>query len=205
MRGDYYIMEIEKYKKVFDDHNGIIKLAEFTEAGFHNTIMYDLINEGYVNRIKTGYYEWLYDKPVAEATIISKLFPEGIVCMDSALYIYGYTEKTPIAWHLAVSKDKSKKKYQIDYPLVKMYFLIDAYLSIGLTTITYDKTELKIFDRDRTICDVIRYGKKMDKEVFNKSIRAYVYDSAKNITKLLEYSKRMNISNKVKSIIGMYM
>ncbi len=205
MRGDFYIVEIEKYKKIFDNHNGIVKLADFTEAGFHNTVMYNLINEGYVNKIKTGYYEWLYDKPVAEAIIISKLFPEGIVCMNSALYIYGYTDRTPMAWHMAVSKDKSKKKYQIEYPPVKIYFLINDYLSIGQTTITYDNTSLKIFDRNRTICDVIRYEKKMDKEIFNKAIMAYVNDSAKSIAKLLEYSKKMNINNKVKSIMGMYM
>lgn len=52
-----------------------------------------------------------------------------------------------------------------------------------------------IFDRDRTICDVIRYELKMVKEVFNYAIKAYVKDSKKNIRYLLNYSEIMRIKS----------
>ena len=45
----------------------------------------------------------------------------------------------------------------------------------------------------------------MDKEVYNKAIRAYVADSNKNIANMIDYAKIMNIEKKVKNIIGMWM
>ncbi len=198
-------MKYEKYKQVFDNFNGVIKLVDFTNYGYHNTVLDKLIEEGYVVKIKTGYYEWVADEPVSEAVVISKVFPEGIVCLESALYLYGYTDRTPLVWNLAVSKNNNKKKYVIDYPPMKFYFIIDRYLEIGRTTTVYENHILSIYDRDRTICDIIRYEKKMDKEVFNKAIKAYVTDSKKNIGHLLDYAKAMNIKNKVDNIIGMWM
>jgi predicted transcriptional regulator of viral defense system len=198
-------MCVEEYKKVFDKHNGVIKLSDFTKEGFHNTMLGYLIDKGHVAKIKTGYYEWQYEEPVSDAVIIGKLFPEGIVCLESALYLHGYSDRTPTSWHIAVSKNKTKSKYLIDYPPMKFYFIIDRYLEIGKITILYEGHELSIFDRDRTICDLIRYENKMDKEVFNKAIRAYVADSKKNINRLFEYAKDMNVEKKVRRMIGMWL
>lgn len=187
------------------EHGGVIKLSDFTSKGYHNTILDKLIKLGYVGKIKTGYYEWIDDMPVSEAAIINKLFPEGVVCLESALFIYGYSDRVPNAWNVAVSKNNSKSKYKIDYPIMQFYFLIDTYIELGRSTVEYEGHIISIFDRDRTICDVIRYEKKMDKEVFNKAIFAYVKDPEKRIHKLIDYAKAMNIMKKVDRIIGLWM
>ncbi len=201
--GDF--TDINVYKSIFDKHSGVIKLSDFTANGFHNTELNKLIEKGLVGKIKTGYYEWLDGDVISDAVVIRKLFPEGVVCLDSALYLYGYTERTPSAWHIAVSKNRKKSKYKIDYPPIQFYFLIDKYLEVGLSEITFEDHTLSIFDRDRTICDVIRYELKMDKEVFNYAIKAYVKDSKKNISNLLDYAEIMRIKSKVSRIIGMWM
>ena len=201
--GDF--TDIEAYKRVFDKHNGIIKLSDFTTSGFHNTELNKLIEKGLVEKIKTGYYVWIDGDIVSDAVVIEKLFPEGVVCLDSALFLYGYTQRTPSAWHVAVSKNKKKSKYKINYPPMQFYFLIDDYMELGLSEITFEGHRMKIFDRDRTICDVIRYELKMDKEVFNYAIMIYVKDSKKNIQNLLDYAEKLNIKNKVNRIIGMWM
>jgi predicted transcriptional regulator of viral defense system len=197
-------MNIEKYKSIFDKYKGVIKLSEFTSEGYHNSVLNKLMEDGYVSKIKAGYYEWLYDEPISDAVVIMKLFPKSVVCLESALYIYGYTDRTPLMWHLAVNKNDSKSKFKIDYPPIKVYFLIEKYIKIGKSKVMYEDLSLQIFDRERTICDVIRYEKKLDKEIFNKAIKMYMLDSKKNIGTLMDYAKLMNIESKVASVIGMW-
>ena len=57
------------------------------------------------------------EKPQEE--IILGLFPDGILCMDSALYYYGYIEKRPYEWSIAISKNTSKSRFRMEYPVVK--------------------------------------------------------------------------------------
>ena len=64
---------------------------------------------------------------------------------------------------------------------------------------------LKIFDRDRLICECIKHENKMDREIYNKAIQAYINDSKKNITNLLDYAKRRNIHKKVRERIGVWL
>lgn len=66
-------------------------------------------------------------------------------------------------------------------------------------------TDVRIYDRDRTICDVLRNMNKMDKEIFNKAIQGYVNDPQKNVPNLIEYAKTMRVWNKVKNLIGVWL
>ena len=64
---------------------------------------------------------------------------------------------------------------------------------------------IKIFDRDRAICDVLRYEKKLEKEVFNNAIQRYLKDRNKNIRKLFEYAEILKIKKKVQTYIGVWL
>ena len=57
---------------------------------------------------------------------------------------------------------------------------------------------IKIYDLERTICDIIKNKNKFDRELYNKAIRNYFYSKEKNDLKLYEYAKKMNIYNKVR-------
>ena len=60
-----------------------------------------------------------------EIPIITTLFPDGVICVESALDYYGYTNRTPAAGHLAVD-------FYINYPIAKPHFIkIGLYLLKG--------------------------------------------------------------------------
>ena len=96
-------------------------------------------------------------------------------------------------------------QYNIDYPLVEPYYLEPKFLDIGVDIMEVDGIEVKIYNKDRTICDVLRYEKKLEKEVFNNAIIRYIEDSRENIRKLFEYAEIFNIKNKVQTYIGMWL
>lgn len=197
-------MDINSIRKIFDKYDGVMKWNELVENNITVRIIENLINQGYVEKMKFGYYQWI-DRPIfSEPTIIKKLFPDAIVCMESALQYYEYTNRTPSTWNLAVDKNSSKSRFRIEYPIVKPYYIPSEQMSFGVDLIEIENVKLKIFNRERTIIDCLRRENKMDAEVFNKAIQAYIKEPKKNIPRLMEYAKRLRIEYKVRRMIGIW-
>lgn len=188
----------------FKKHGGILKTSQLNELGFTSRQINKLLEEKKIIRIKRGYYE-LSNITYPEEVIIARLFPKAVIFLESALMHYGYTDRIPSSWQIAVDRNSEKNQYKIDYPPIDVFYLEPKLLTIGLDTIKVEGIEVKIFDRDRTICDVLRHENKLEREVFSNSIQRYVKDSKKNIVNLIEYANILNIKNKMQTYVGVWL
>jgi predicted transcriptional regulator of viral defense system len=125
--------------------------------------------------------------------------------MYTALRYYQYSDRTPGEWHIAVSKDSNKTRFKIDFPFVKPYYVEDSILQLGMTEGIMDENVVRIYDKERVICDCLRYRNKMDKEIFNKAIQSYVRDAGKQIPKLMEYAGLLRVAKVAKDLIGVWL
>ena len=101
-----------------------------------------------------------------EESVLARLFPDAVIFLESALMHYGYTDRIPLAWQIAVDRDSEKSQYKIDYPLIEVFYIEPKLLEIGLDIIQVEEVEIKIFNRDRTICDVLRYENKLERSIY---------------------------------------
>ena len=195
----------EEVKRLFDEYGGMLRTRElYANKIFYNDVQ-QLVKDGLIEKIRYGFYQWIDEDNPSEARLINQLFPDGILNMDTALFYYGYSDRTPNAWHLAVSKDSGKSRFKIDYPFVHPYFVEPDLLNLGLASGDIDSNPVRIYDKERTICDCLRYRNKMDRETFTKAIRGYVNDTSKNIPRLMNYAKKLRATNTVKNLVGVWL
>lgn len=197
--------DVQYYKSIFDKYGGMMRTTQLAEEKIFYPQREKLIADGYVEKIRRGYYQWINPDDFSEVGTVIRLFPDAILCMDTALRYYGYSDRTPGDWHLAVSKDAGKSRFKIDYPFVKPYYVEPAVLELGLTAGTMDGHAIRIYDKDRLICDCLRYRNKMDKEIFNKAIQKYIADPEKSIPKLMEYAGPLRVKKLAKDLIGVWL
>ena len=197
--------DVQYYKSIFDKYGGMMRTTQLAEEKIFYPQREKLIADGYVEKIRRGYYQWINPDDFSEVGTVIRLFPDAILCMDTALRYYGYSDRTPGDWHLAVSKDSGKSRFKIDYPFVKPYYMEPAVLELGLTSGTMDGHAIRIYDKDRLICDCLRYRNKMDKEIFNKAIQKYIADPEKSIPKLMEYAGPLRVKKLAKDLIGVWL
>ena len=188
----------------FNKRGGVLRTSELNEIGLSSRQIKKLCEENFLSRIKRGYYE-LSESTYPEEVVIAKLFPHAVIFLESALMHYGYTDRIPSAWQIAVDKDSEKNQYKIDYPMIEPFYIEPKLLKVGLSAIQLEGVLVKIFDRDRTICDVLRYENKLEAEVFSNAIQRYLRDPNKNVRKLFEYAEIFNIQNKVRAYIGVWL
>jgi predicted transcriptional regulator of viral defense system len=196
---------IGEIRQLFDEHGGMLRTKELYAAKIFYNEVQRLVTDGFIEKIRYGYYQWLDEDNPSEARIINQLFPDGVLNMDTALFYHRYSDRTPLAWHIAVSKDSGKSRFKIDYPFIRPYYVEPALLDVGLTSGEIDGNTVRIYDKERTICDCLRYRNKMDREIFNKAIRGYVADSSKNIPRLMKYAETLRVQYTVKNLIGVWL
>lgn len=197
--------DIKRAKEIFEQHGGMMRTSELSREKIYYADINYFINEGLIEKVRTGYYQWIDPDNLSEVVTITRLFPDGILCMDTALRHYGYSDRTPAQWDIAVSKYSNRTRFKIDYPFIKPYYVAPEILEIGLCEQEIDGNKVKMYDKERVICDCLRYRNKMDKEVFNKAIQGYVSDTGKSIPKLMEYSVPLRCQKLVKDLIGVWL
>lgn len=197
------MIPIDKLKIEFNNHGGIMKTLELNEIGLNSRQILMLLQDKILSKIKRGIYEISGDS-IPDEVMIAKIFPTAIIYLESALMHYGYTDRIPKTWQIAVDKNISKPQFKIAYPPVTPFYLKSKYIEIGIDGFEVNGVKIRIYDKERTICDVLRYSNKLDPEVFNNAIRRYVRDRDINIKRLMEYSKKMRVTQKVKTYVGVW-
>jgi len=200
------IEKIMEYKRTAAHQNTLLKRSELQELNLYQKDINELVERGYLVKVRQGWYQVITkDVEQSEASLIAAMFPDGVICMNTALFYYQYSDRSPLDWDIAIDRDTSKSRFKLDYPYVKPYYMEKKHLEYGVIEAIFDEAVMKIFDRDRLICECIRNENKMDKETYNKAIQAYIKDTNKSISNLIKYAKKRNILNKVKDRIGVWL
>ena len=197
--------DIKKLNDIFKDYDYVMTTAQLSAVKLYYRDIQRMLNEGLIEKLKRGYYHWIESYRKDEIVIINRLFPDGVLCMDTALFYYKYSDRTPAEWHITIDKNTSRQRTQVEHPLIKAYRVESELLTLGEANGEIDSQKVRIYDRDRTICDVLRNMNKMDKEIFNKAIQGYVKDPKKNIPNLMQYAKALRVQKRLKDIIEVWL
>lgn len=197
--------QLEQINDLVENNGGLVKTSEIEELGIDYRRLLKFVDEGYVIRVKSGYYTTKYYE-CSEEEWIQKLYGEdGILTMESALYVYGYLKERPYKWSIAINKNTSKSRFKIDYPIVEPYYTEPEVLEIGVTETEFAGNKIKIYTKERLICDVLKYQEKMNREDFKKGVLSYIMDENKDVAKLMEYAKERKVLKKVQTMIGVWL
>ena len=188
-------------KQVIIEKGGIAKTSDFVAAGIPAVDIVNLCNTGYLERIRHGYYQLADWNTSSEEQLIATLIPKAIICVESALFHYGYSDFAPRKWSIAVPRSMSRTKLDIDALALQTYYVQSEIYELGKTTADFNGVMLPVYDRERTICDCFKYRSRLDNEIFNKALNAYVNDSKKDLRNLSGYAKKLRVHKKVTELM----
>ncbi len=188
-------------KDIITTSNGVAKTSQFISCGLTTYDVKRLCDKGLIEKIRHGVYQLPNADNITDEKLIKTVLPEVVICLESALFHYGYSDFTPRKWSIAVPRSMSITKINsINIPF-NIFYHSPEKLYTGQTTAIFNGTELPIYDRDKTVCDCFKYQNKIDNELFNKAINAYVADDNKNLANLAQYAREMRVYKKVMTIM----
>lgn len=125
------------------------------------------IQDGLLYKIANGVYS--DTKQVSELEVISFKYPRAVFTLNSAFYYYSLTDVIPHKYHLATSKDAHK----ISDPRVKQVFCRNEKFPVGIATMDYQGVDIRIYDRERMLIELIRYAKRLPFDYYKEIIESY--------------------------------
>lgn len=196
---------MEAISRVFSQHHGVMTTAQLNAAGYYYKKIQELLSNGDIELVKRGHYQLVSQTLYSDVPTIKSLYADAVICLESALNYYGYTDRNPSAWHLAIPERTSRTRFKIDYPIIKPHFVREDRYEIGITEGEIDGFNIKIYDKERTICDILYHKNKIDAEVFNTAIKRYVADPEKNVPRLISYAKKLKVEKKCREVIEIWL
>ncbi len=190
--------KIAKLRTLAETQNGLLKFADFRAVNICFRTSKRLLQDGVLEKVKTGTYRFADDDHRAnELELIEQLFPDGILCKETALFHYGYADCKPEKWDLAFDKNVSKSRFKLAFPKIRPHFLSPEHLQYGVETICIEKCLFNIFTRERVYCESLLNRGKMDKRIFEPAALRFKNDHSINMSQLMACADRRHVLYKV--------
>jgi len=73
------LKKVEDIKQVFEIYGGLLRTSELYAQKIFYKDLRKLVSDGYIEKVRYGYYQWLDEDNPSEARLINQLFPDGVL------------------------------------------------------------------------------------------------------------------------------
>ncbi len=164
---------ITRALKVFHDHGGILRTAEALRLGVHPETLYRMRDEGTLETLSRGLFRIADQTGLGNPDLIavSIRFPQGVICLISALSFHDITTQVPHAVDLALPRGTERPR--IDQPPVKIYWTVPRIFACGIEQHRVDGRTIRVYSPERTLVDCFRYRNKIGLDTAIEALRLY--------------------------------
>ena len=187
----------EKIENIVKTNNGYVTRKDIDRNKIPSIYLSRYVKKHNLIQVVRGFYareDWIVDPYL----IFQYTYPQFIYSFNSAIYLHGlgdilpnYLEVTGPFNYRPMSKNRDDVVTHTD--------TVDESYNLGITDI---KTSLgnvvRVYDKEKTICDLIKHKDKIEFEVYVKALTRYARSKDKDINKLMRYAQIMKIENKVR-------
>lgn len=182
-------------QEVLREHSGLARTRDFEQAGIARWRLSRLVDAGVIERVCRGLYR-ATDLPMTtdiELVHACAAVPHGVIFLASALFHYGLTTYYPSSVWLAVGqKDRVTRPVA---PPVQLHFLTAKYHQMGVNVVTLASGDIRIYDREKTLCDCLRFRNTVGLDIALEALRNYLGMRGASRDKLMRYAKQCRVES----------
>ena len=181
--------------------NTVTHLVAFALFGSYGknapTYIAELVKDGEVERLERGVYI-TKDSFDDEMYRLQAKYTSAIFSHETALLLHDLTDRDPLQYSVTVPAGYNSQN--IKESGTKVYSIKKRLYDLGLTTgKTIFGREIKCYNMERTICDIIRSRNQMDIAIMTDAIKRYAKRKDKNLPQLMRYAESFRVTKPLRS------
>ena len=190
---------IVKIRDILKEQNGILLTADLLNYGIPRTYLSILEKSGEIQRISRGVYS-AAGSMIDEMAGLQARYKGAIFSHETALYLLELTDRTPLFYSVTVPAGYNATSLKAKG--AKVYFVNRGLYLLGLITVKSPHgNDIKTFNLERTICDVLRSRNQIDVQKINEALKRYVSKKERNIDLLYRYARQFRVQKIVREYI----
>lgn len=193
------IMSIEEViNNIVKENKGYVTRKDIDRNDIPSIYLTRYVKKHGFKQIVRGFYakeEWIVDPYL----VFQYTYPKFVYSFNSAIYLHGLGDILPN--YLEVTGPFNYRPMsKVRDDIITHTDTIEESYNLGIVEIrTTFGNIVKVYDKEKTICDLIKNKNKIEFEVYVKALNNYAKAKDKNINKLMEYAKLIKIESKVRS------
>lgn len=188
--------DLDSLKKIVRD-NGYLYTKDVTKAGIRRESLKKYLDRGSFIRESRGIYSFA-DSMSDEFALLQSRCKKGIFSYGTALYFHGLSDRFPQMISMTVPKNYNVFYLKEELLHVEFHRIKPSLWDIGIIEINSPQGgKIKIYNKERCICDIIRNRKRTDPQIFTQALKGYFASKDRDNIQLIEYAKKFHIENKV--------
>lgn len=189
-------------KQILDmakQNNGVVTASMVDDAGLSRGVLKYLADLGKLEKTARGIYI-LPGTWEDEFVSLQERFKRGIFSLETALFLWNLTDRTPGKFHMTFPGTYNLSKPKAEGILCRS--AKEPYYSLGITKAqTPSGNKVAVYDAERTLCDVLRQRNRVDVSVVTNAFKRYAAQKEKNIPLLSQYAKMLKVEEKLRSYL----
>lgn len=177
--------------------DGILLTRDVEEAGIPRHYLTLLAREGLIERASHGIYlmpETFED----DLYMLQARSPQLIFSHETALHLHDLTDQDPLAYSVTVPLGYHNRLLTENG--LHVYTVKKEWHTLGVTeTATVYGRPIRLYNAERTLCDLFRQRKKVDADLLKDGMKRYLARKDKNIPQLLRYAEQFRVSSPVRT------
>ncbi len=178
-------------KRITEKQKGTLLTQDLDRNEIPRTYLSMMVAEGKLERVDRGVYV-LPDSIEDEMFVLQKKYPTLIYSHETALFIHGLSDRTPFEYSATVQSG-----YQTPKALSaksKIYYINRELHPMGLIEgKTYLGNKIRIYNVERTICDLLRSRNRIDVQIFSDALKRVATKRDIDYNLLSEYAKKLRV------------
>ena len=156
------------------------------------------VDRGKLERVRKGIYV-LSDGFTDEYVLLQAQSSKALFSYGTALFLWGMSDRTPHIIDVTVPHGTNMTVVRRDNPNLRCHYVQPELYELGITeTRSPQGGMVRLYDRERCICDLVRDKEQIEMQLYSQAINDY-FRTKPNSRKLLKYSKAFRIEEKIRT------
>lgn len=185
------------------ENNGFLKTSDATEAGISRAYLGEYVRDRDLTRVAQGLY-MSEDAWEDGMYVIQVRYPAAVFSHETALYLLNLANREPVQY--TVTLKTGTNSAGLTKQGIKVYKVKDTLFNEGIIGAKSPAGHnLRVYNPERTICDLFRSRRNIEIQDLRSAIREYVRFKEKNIPLLMRYAKAFSVEKIVRQYLEVFL